>query len=722
MQSGHKMIAYTHNRYIAIFRRLRWALRYDALSQSPGRWPAIFILLAIGIGISTPTAALEADHRLSVKLIESASRLVGSDTITVKPGGVKVLNIYLNPAVFDLKVSLDGRSLKADTHQGRLHVPLPSSSTHRRHQLKISYAITFNDPIPYMPINTDNPGFGVIGAISEKGTFLLAGAGWYPEIVGSQAGYRLTVTAPQGVIAVTAGRSLGVTDKDGTTISQWDIRHPIDGLALSAARYVIGEKRLGDVTVATYFFEDNQHLSARYLKASADYIRMYEGLFGPYPFDKFAVVENFFPTGYGFPSYTLLGSRVLRLPFILRTSLGHEIAHCWWGNGVYVDYRDGNWSEGLTTYVADYLYKENTGADDAIAYRQQMLRNYATLISRHNDFALHAFRSRTDRATKTIGYDKSAMVFHMLRRQIGERAFWGALKDLYRERLFQPTSWRNLQTVFERQAGKSLDTFFDQWLNRSGAPQLFLQQPRISRAENRWVVKGQVHQSAPHYALNIPVVVETATGRRQQVITLNDDQVDFKLMVDEAPLRVMVDPDAEVFRRLHPVEIPPSINSLKGSDSLQVVVAESADAQAMQTAEMLVAGLGIQDAKIHSENRVSHWELKKSDVLFIGFTRHADLLQLLPSPVELNTDAFRVGTTVFDDAADIFFGVVEHPYAEDKVVAQLLPLSGQYLQSVARKITHYGKYSYLAFRKGVNRIKGVWPVVVSPLIHTFQEN
>jgi len=67
---------------------------------------------------------------------------------------------------------------------------------------------------------------------------------------------------------------------------------------------------------------------------------------------------EFFPTGFGFSSYTLLGSSVLRLPFILSTSLGHEIAHCWWGNGVYVDYESGNWSEGLTTYVSDYLYTE----------------------------------------------------------------------------------------------------------------------------------------------------------------------------------------------------------------------------------------------------------------------------------------------------------------------------------------------------------------------------
>jgi hypothetical protein len=68
--------------------------------------------------------------------------------------------------------------------------------------------------------------------------------------------------------------------------------------------------------------------------------------------------------GFGFPSYTLIGGTVLRLPFIIHTSLGHEIAHCWWGNGVLVDDDGGNWSETLTTYVADYLYQEKKSEID----------------------------------------------------------------------------------------------------------------------------------------------------------------------------------------------------------------------------------------------------------------------------------------------------------------------------------------------------------------------
>jgi len=62
---------------------------------------------------------------------------------------------------------------------------------------------------------------------------------------------------------------------------------------------------------------------------------------GPYPYSKFALVENFWETGYGMPSFTLLGEQVIRFPFILHSSYPHELLHNWWGNGVFVDFAAG---------------------------------------------------------------------------------------------------------------------------------------------------------------------------------------------------------------------------------------------------------------------------------------------------------------------------------------------------------------------------------------------
>ncbi len=134
------------------------------------------------------------------------------------------------------------------------------------------------------------------------------------------------------------------------------------------------------VTAMAFLRTPDEGLANRYLDATERYIRMYNDLIGPYPYGKFALVENFWETGYGMPSFTLLGPRIIRFPFILTSSYPHEILHNWWGNGVYVDYATGNWCEGLTAYLADHLIQEQRGT--ATTYRETTLQKYTDYAAR----------------------------------------------------------------------------------------------------------------------------------------------------------------------------------------------------------------------------------------------------------------------------------------------------------------------------------------------------
>ena len=130
---------------------------------------------------------------------------------------------------------------------------------------------------------------------------------------------------------------------------------------LVAGRY--HEYRHEDTEPASVVFlrSPDAALATKYLDATQRYVELYSRLLGSYPYKKFALVENFWETGYGMPSFTLLGPRVIRLPFIIHSSYPHEILHNWWGNSVYVAKRGGNWSEGLTAYLADHLLAEQRG-------------------------------------------------------------------------------------------------------------------------------------------------------------------------------------------------------------------------------------------------------------------------------------------------------------------------------------------------------------------------
>jgi len=154
------------------------------------------------------------------------------------------------------------------------------------------------------------------------------------------------------------------------------------------------------------------------------------------------------------PSFTLLGSQVLRLPFLLRSSYPHEILHNWWGNSVYPDYDDGNWSEGLTAYLADHLGAEQRGR--GAEYRRGVLQKYSDYVSDDRDFALTQFRSRHGSSTEAVGYGKSAMFFHMLRLAMGDDSFRAGLSDFYAANTFKRAGYSQLRRSFERASGREL--------------------------------------------------------------------------------------------------------------------------------------------------------------------------------------------------------------------------------------------------------------------------
>jgi hypothetical protein len=684
------------------------------------------LFLFTALGLWSPLAVYaesprSVHHDLKIVLHPSEKKLSGLDTVTVDPRNVSKLTLLLSQAATVRGLSVSGKTHGFVFKNGQLLIPLENKNLEDPLLLEIEYSAPFHDSVPNTIVNTDNPGYGVSGIISERGTFLQGGAGWYPEIPGSRPTFHLVVEAPAGTLAVTSGRCLGHETRNGRTSSEWETGFPSEGLSLSAGRYTVQDKNFGGVTVATYFFPESASLSQDYLHGAGRAIALYEQLIGPYPFQQFSIVENFFPTGYGFPSYTLLGSTVIRLPFIIETSLGHEIAHCWWGNGVLVDLGQGNWCEGLTTYLSDYLYKERISKEEGRNYRLQILRNFAALVNPANDFPLSQFKGRYDPASQAIGYGKGAMVFHMVRRSLGESAFWGGLRDVFRDKLFQEASWKDFQVAFERRAGASLEPFFDQWIFRKGAPDLRLQNVGVKKEGPLWVVTGSLVQKEPYYDLDLPLRLSAPSGKRDDKVRVYTRETVFHVDLQDRPSRLDADPECDVMRVLFPLEIPPSVNSLKGSPSVLLVLPKTSFSLHKETARVLVESLGLKKFKIISEEELKGTDLKEHDLLLIGLPENASSFFKIPEGLKVQKQRFTVDGKTYDRPSDSFFGVFRSSVYGERVQALFLPLSEKHAHEVARKITHYGRYGYLAFREGRNEVKGTWPVTESPLVYEWEE-
>jgi hypothetical protein len=673
---------------------------------------AIIAFCCLHFGIVSSVAAQPIlDHDLHVRLEPQRHSLVAEDRIRVADNAPPRLVFFLAGHLKIEAVQLNGQPVRHTFSSGRLTTELGNDQ--RSGQLLIAYRGGFTDQAPVQPLNTDNPGYGVTGTIGPNGTLLLAGSGWYPQSLQAASTYTLSIDAPKGILGVTAGRNLGHHTAGGRTISKWRIEQPLRGLSLSAGPFQPATQTFGRITAATYFTPALQDLSRDYLEAIGRYLAFYEKLLGAYPFDQFSVVENFFPTGYGFPSYTLMGRRVLRLPFIIHTSLGHEIAHCWWGNGVLVDASLGNWCEGLTSYVADYLYKEQRGS--GVDHRRQWLRNYTGLVQPDQDFALSKFISRTDPATSAVGYDKAAMVFHMLRQKVGDDRFWQTLRNVYAKHLFKAIGWRDWQTAFEASYGKSLETFFQQWVYRAGAPQLFLSDTRIKTTENGSTVSGILAQRKPYYALEADVVLETVNGSISRRVPIHGDRSPFSFSVKERPLRLTVDPQVHLFRRLDPREMPPTVNSIKGAGALTVVLAADLDERWKTIARRLCTALGVDAAAIVREAEFISTPADRTPALWIGKPDEAVRLPVHENQFTLNEREFKVSGKSYSRQTASFFGVFNTNEASGRLMGLFLPESYELATVLSTKIPHYGKYSYLVFKGPSNQVKQTWPVTSSPV-------
>lgn len=659
-------------------------------------------------------------HDIRVSLETTSSTIKAADTITLDMEGRDMeIRLALRPDVHILSVAVNGVGQSYRFEKGTLRIHPKDPGPVGKGSIAVKYEARFRDAMPTRAEYHESRNFGAVGIITEDKFILMDGAGWYPDIPDTYSTYRLEIEVPKAMEVVTAGRLLERKQVGEKAVFVWKIDHPVRGLSLSGGLYQVKTGQVGNVPTYFYHFPQTERFSGPYLAALSRYIPMYEKLFGPYPFSKFAVVENFLPTGYGFPSYTLLGSDVIRLPFIVDTSLGHEVAHSWWGNGVFVDYAKGNWSEGLTTYVADYLYKEQSSPEEAKVYRMGILRKYSNLVAPNEDFPLSRFIGGHNAASRAVGYGKSAMIFHMARRLAGEERFWRGLGEVYRTRLFQEATWSDFATALSADSREDFQAFFRQWVNRPGAPTLRLEDLRLTRVGGRWRVTGLLLQEEPVFELLVPMKLEVAGGTMETEIRAIGSTTPFAWETHFEPKQLLVDPDAHLFRRLDSREIPPDVNSIKGSDDLVAIVADDSFETYGDAARILLSGLGHRELPLLNERQIEPAQLKGKDLLLFGLPRSRNLMPVLPDVLSLDRDRFILDGGVFSRAAEGAFFTLKSGIDADKKVGLMLAFSRDAAVALAGKVPHYGSYSALVVQEGKVTMKKTWSAEDSPLIHRF---
>jgi len=540
-----------------------------------------FVLLAPAPVSSSREGSSPIDHRMAISLAPAAHALHVRDTVTFptsRDNGVSFLlhsGLHVSIEPPDVILTTEETNVRPSSIDptGR-YTPQDDRIPVTRYRVLLppgtrTLTLNYDGQINHSPVAAgDDYGRTAedsAGVISSDGVFLSGSSYWYPTFEDQDLlSFTLDVKGPDRFQFVSQGKRREYWRDDHRHVV-WHTDTPQDEIYLVGGQWVEYARDEGSFATYAFLRSPDQTLAEKYLGKTGPYVRMYEALLGRYPYPKFALVENFWETGYGMPSFTLLGSTVVRLPFILTSSYPHEILHNWWGNGVYVDYREGNWCEGLTAYLADHLMAENRG--EGPMYRRTTLKHYADYVTGGQDFPISRFRERHNPVTRAVGYGKTLMFFHMLRLELGDEQFIDALRTFYQENLFKRVSFSVLADTFSRVAGSDLRPLFMQWVQQAGAPVLQVKHVRVEQQDKTYQVRARLEQvqgGTPYY-LRVPVFV-TAEGEEQakmRPIVMNNRETDLTFTMSSRPIRLDIDPEFDVFRRLDRAELPHAFRSLR---------------------------------------------------------------------------------------------------------------------------------------------------------------
>ena len=684
------------------------------------------------------------NHRLFVSLDPASGRIEAVDTLTIpaaflKGGSVRFKLISRLEASCETpgaRLEKTGRSLAAeDSGMDRERIDRVAAVELDGYELRFRKppagdavaVIRFSGKIDY-PVEQAAGEYArsfseTPGIICEQGVYLAGSTVWAPKFGEELITFEMTVSLPEGWDAVSQGSRTEHGLRGGRMIARWESPEPMEEIFLIAARFHEYSSRAGKVDVIAFLRTPDEALAGKYLETTSQYLDMYRGLIGPYPFTKFALVENFWETGYGMPSFTLLGEKVIRFPFILHSSYPHELLHNWWGNSVYVDFGGGNWCEGLTTYMADHLIKEQRA--QGAQYRRDALQRYADYVGPDSDFPLKSFISRTDAATEAVGYGKSMMMWHMLRRMIGDRPFIEGVKSFYRDNIYRAASFGDLRAAFERSSGIDLGGFFEQWVERAGAPEL-----RLSNVAARGGAGGyelgltlaQVQKGEP-YSLQVAAAVSFRDSVAVRALSMNGAERDYRFEFREMPLSVRMDPEFDLFRRLDPEEIPPSLSGAFGAERVAVIL-PSADGDPMMEGYRAIADAWAGDSTLGvlvvDDDAIETLPAGMPAWILGRGNRFRNLIEegLRGYDASVAGDSLRFGSTSLGFEGNSAVVSVRHPGGPGSVLVWLTIGDPDAVPGLLAKLPHYGKYGHLVFEgaEPVNIVKGQWEAVNSPMV------
>jgi hypothetical protein len=282
--------------------------------------------------------------------------------------------------------------------------------------------------------------------------------------------YQVQLTVPQELTVVTSGSSLETTENGDGTRTWIAIGAPMrDFYVAMSDDYEVVSEEVDGTLVNSYYRSAQDKGGELALKYAADALRVFNEHFGPYPYAELDVIAT--PTNAGgieYPGAIVVAQSLYNQEagfFELATA--HEVAHQWWYGLVGNDQLDEPWlDEALTNYSAFLYYQETGGQNVAEAVKERVFEeSYQAAQANNWDRAVAGpVASFSERDYGAIVYGKGPLFFDALRTELGDEAFFAALRDYLEAHRYDVAYPDDLIAAFERASGQQIDELYEFWI------------------------------------------------------------------------------------------------------------------------------------------------------------------------------------------------------------------------------------------------------------------
>jgi len=511
--------------------------------------------------------------KLDVKFNWQKKQLMGQATITLTPHFYPVNKLELDAKGFDIaKVELltnaGNKPLKYSYDSLMLKIALDKTyEQNEKYTIYIKYTAKPDD-LPHGTGKAITDTKGLYFIIPESTDFdkpyeiwtqgeTEFSSCWFPTIdaPNQRCTQEMLITVDKKYKTLSNGLLVtSLLNQDSTRTDYWkmDKPHAPYLFMMAIGDYAVINDHWKNIPL-TYWVEPKyEKIAKNIFGKTPQMMTLYSKLFGvDYPWDKYAqvVVRDYVSGAMENTTATVFGEFLYQDPHDMvddnyEIVIAHELSHHWFGDYVTCkSWANITLNEGFATY-AEYLWTENSKSVEDADYGLMLDRKAYLLeyfIKKEN--LIRYFYDKPDDLFDSHSYKKGGCVLHMLRKYVGDKAFFAALKLYLTEHQFSAVEINDLRLAFEKVTGEDLNWFFDQWFFRNNYPVLNIAYKFNETTNASTVTIEQTQKTGTAYKLPLKVDVYVDNDIQHKQITMTRRKQDFVFFTSKRPQLINVDAD-----------------------------------------------------------------------------------------------------------------------------------------------------------------------------------